>query len=177
MLNGLCSPKSSEMLPVVDLSGLVVGQASRNVCHGEDVLMHPVVHLHILNRSGWLFLRRRGAEKELLPMRWDISAGGHVSYGEYMDEALYRKADEELGFRDFNPCHVATYVFESGTERELVNVYAAVGKFELHPDNYEVSYGRYWSMKEIEASLGTGVFTPNFEKEFGMFKDKLLSLL
>ena len=45
-------------------------------------------------------------------------------------------------------------VWESEQEKELVNVFAAVGNFMLKPDGSEVSEGRYWSMDEIEASLG-----------------------
>ena len=32
-------------------------------------------------------------------------------------------------------------------------------------------------MEEIEASIGKGLFTPNFEQEFASIKDTLLALL
>ena len=62
-------------------------------------------------------------------------------------------------------------------ERELVNVFATVGNFELNPCNEEVSQGRYWDMEEIEANLDKGIFTPNFEQEFRSTKQSLLALL
>ena len=34
--------RSTEMVPVVDLSGEVVGQASRQYVHGGSKLLHPV---------------------------------------------------------------------------------------------------------------------------------------
>lgn len=177
VLLGQGAGKSSEMLPVVDRLGFVVGQAARDVCHDGSKYLHPVVHLHVLNRSGYLYLQRRSADKKLLPLYWDTAVGGHVGYGELMEEALYREAAEELGFYDFNPQGIHSYVFESDIENELVNVYAAVGDFDIHPDNYEVCDGRYWSMEEIEKEMGNGVLTPNFEMEFRMLKDKLLALL
>lgn len=169
--------QAGEVLPIVEPNGVVVGQASRQYCHGGSKLLHPVVHLHIVNRFGDVYLQRRGADKDLYPLWWDTAVGGHVSYGEQIEEALFREASEELGFYDFNPQHVKTYVFESGTERELVSVFAAVGNFTPKPDNYEVAEGRYWTMKELEANIGRGVLTPNFEQEFTMIKDSLLSLL
>ena len=59
----------------------------------------------------------------------------------------------------------------------MVNVFAAVGSFELHPDMDEVDEGRWWTLEDIDASLGKGVFTPNFESEFQMIRRSLLALL
>lgn len=167
----------SERVPVVEENGLVVGQASRESVHNGSKLLHPVVHLHILNRNGCLFLQKRSMQKDLLPGRWDTAVGGHVDYGELLESALYRETREELGFRDFNPVLLRSYVWEGTAEKELVNVFATVGDFDLHPHNDEVSEGRYWTMAEIEAQLGKSVFTPNFEQEFVAMKNALLALL
>lgn len=165
------------MLPVVRESGLVYGQATRAYCHGGSFLLHPVVHLHIINRNDELYLQKRSLKKDLLPGRWDTAVGGHVDYGEYMIEALHREAAEELKFYDFNPVSLGSYVFNSEVERELVNIFAAVGNFTLHPDLDEVAEGRYWPMDEIEANIGKSVFTPNFESEFRRIRHSLEALL
>lgn len=164
------------MLPVVDTSGLVVAQSSRESCHRAH-LLHPVVHLHIIDRMGCIYLQHRGPGKKLLPNRWDAAVGGHVSYGEYAEEALHREAGEELGFYDFNPQFLECYVFENDAEKELVFVYAAVGHFDIDPCNYEVQDGRYWTPEELEAAMGRKILTPQFEIEYRRIKDKLLSLL
>ena len=175
--SGLADAKAAEMVPVVDASGVVLGQASRSMVHGGEKLLHPVVHLHVLNRNCELYLQKRSMSKDLLPGYWDTAVGGHVGYGESILEALYREAGEELGFYDFNPVHLLTYVYESERERELVSVFAAVGNFELHPDHDEVADGRYWPFADIEAHMSHGVLTPNFEQEFRRVKHTLESLL
>jgi NADH pyrophosphatase NudC (nudix superfamily) len=96
-----------------------------------------------------------------------------VSYGESLIEAVYREASEELGFSEFNPIYLETYEFESSVEREMVNVFAAVGAFQLHPDLDEVEEGRWWKLEDIDASIGKGIFTPNFESEFLRFEKEL----
>jgi NADH pyrophosphatase NudC (nudix superfamily) len=92
-------------------------------------------------------------------------------------EAAYREASEEVGLTAFNPIYIKSYEFESEIEKELVNVFAAVGSFELHPDMDEVDEGRWWDVADIDAALGQGVFTPNFESEFQMIRSQLLALL
>ena len=168
---------TGEMVPVVEENGLVIGQATRQSVHDGTKLMHPVIHLHIINREGCLYIQKRSMKKDLLPGRWDTAVGGHVDYGETLEEALFREASEELGFRDFNPIFLKSYIWESAREKELVNVFATVGNFILKPDNDEVSEGRYWNISELEANLGMGLFTPNFEQEFKSIKNTLLSLL
>ena len=86
----------SEMLPIVDPTGIVVGQASRAWCHGGEKPLHPVVHLHVLNRNCELYLQKRSMKKDLLPGFWDTAVGGHVGYGESIIEALFREAGYPL---------------------------------------------------------------------------------
>jgi len=169
--------RSSEMFPLVDTSGLVYGQATRAYCHSGVMVLHPVVHLHILNRMGELYLQKRSMKKDILPGKWDTAVGGHIDYGESVQEALFREAGEELGFFDFNPIWIKTYEFQSKIEKELINVFAAVGNFDLKPDRDEVDEGRFWPIEEIDANIGKDIFTPNFEMEFQAIRTQLEALL
>ena len=166
-----------EWFPVVEPSGLVIGRAGRKYCHSGAKPLHPVAHLHIMDRFGRLYLQKRAMHKDIQPGKWDTAVGGHVDYGEGILEALYREASEELGFCEFNPVHIITYVFESGIEKELVNVFATVGNFSPVPDKDEVDEGRWWDVKELEENFGKSLFTPNFEQEFARIRDSLAALL
>lgn len=168
---------SNEMLPIVDESGTVIARAPRAWCHAGSMLLHPVVHLHIIDRFSRIYLQRRSAIKHRYPLCWDTAVAGHVSYGEFLREALYREASEELGLTDFYPIPLTTYVREAPDQRELVTIFAAVGHFDLKPDRHEVADGRWWEIPEIEAAYGTGILTPTLESEFNDIKDSLLALL
>lgn len=169
--------RASEWIPIVEPSGLVVGRSVREYCHSGAKPLHPVVHIHIIDRYSRIYLQKRAMHKDIQPGKWDTAVGGHVSYGESLMEAVYREASEELGFTEFNPIHLVTYEFESEVEKELVSVFAAVGSFDLHPDLDEVEEGRWWNVEDVDSNIGKGIFTPNFESEFQMIRKSLLALL
>lgn len=93
----------NELLPVVTPQGEVVGCATRGECHGEKRPLHPVVHLHVFNGEGKLYLQLRPRWKDIQPGKWDTAVGGHVDYGEETTDALRREVREELGITDFTP--------------------------------------------------------------------------
>ena len=166
-----------EYLPIVEPNGLVIGRSTREYCHGGAKPLHPVIHVHIIDRFSRIYLQKRSMKKDIQPGKWDTAVGGHVSYGENIVEAVYREAYEELRLIEFNPIHIETYQFESSVEKEMVSIFAAVGSYELTPDLDEVDEGRWWPVEEIDANIGKGVFTPNFESEFQMIRKQLLALL
>ena len=108
-----------EIFPIVDEAGQVTGSATRGECHSGSKLLHPVVHLHVFNSKGEVYLQRRPEWKDIQPGKWDTAVGGHIDYGETPEVALCREVREELGITDFQPEFVDKYVFESKREREL----------------------------------------------------------
>lgn len=159
---------ADEMLPLVDEAGNVTGQATRGECHKGSMLLHPVVHLHLFNGDGRLYLQRRPVWKDIQPGKWDTSVGGHIDLGETVEEALRREAREEIGMAAFSPVFLDRYVFRSARERELINVFKAVSDVPPVP-SAELDGGRFFSYEEIAARKHTGFFTPNFEQEWERF--------
>lgn len=156
---------TDEWFPLVDESGNVIGKATRQQCHNGSMLLHPVVHLHVIC-NGQLYLQKRSIHKDIQPGKWDTAVGGHVNFGEEIEQALRREAREELGITDFTPIHNFTYVFRSSVERELVYSYRAEYSGVLSPDPGELETGRFWHLHEIVSHIGDDIFTPNFIHEF-----------
>ncbi len=156
---------SEEVFPIVDEGGVVVGSATRGECHGGSMLLHPVVHLHVFDVEGRLYLQRRPDWKDIQPGKWDTAVGGHVDYGELIPDALRREAREELGLTEFTPEFLTSYVFSSDCERELVNVYRTTVTEMPNPSD-ELDGGRFWTLDEIREAIGKNILTPNFESEF-----------
>src|SRR4030042_911829 len=83
---------ADELFPIVDEEGNEISSAPRSICHdGKNKLLHPVVHFHLFNKAGELFLQKRSMKKDLLPGKWDTSVGGHIRPGEKFGDALKRE--------------------------------------------------------------------------------------
>ena len=158
-----------EKFPIVDEEGRVVGAATRGECHNGSKLLHPVVHLHVFNSQGDIYLQKRPDWKDIQPGRWDTAVGGHIDYGETPEEALRREVREELGITDFRPEFVDKYVFESQRERELVYVHRTVYEGVIRPSTEELDGGRFWTSEEVREAMGKDILTPNFESEYKRF--------
>ena len=158
-----------ERFPIVDENGLVKGAASRGECHGGSMLLHPVVHLHVLDADGRLYLQKRSMKKDIAPGKWDTSVGGHVDYGESLADAVVREAREELGLHIVaDDCRfLFQYIWQSSRERELVTTFCIVADANVipQPDHDEVDEGRYFTLSELQSLLGTQFFTSQFEEQ------------
>lgn len=165
----------NEIFPIVDACGRTIGKATRGECHNGSKILHPVVHLHVFNSQGELYLQKRALDKDIQPGKWDTAVGGHIDYGEGVTNALRREAREELGITAFEPVLIGRYVFESEIEKELVNTFFTLYDGNISPDRDEVERGEFWSIKKIEESLDHEIFTPNFENEYRRILQRLLA--
>jgi isopentenyldiphosphate isomerase len=167
--------EGEEWFDIVTEKGEVKGKAPRSVVHGNPRLLHPVVHLHVFNKKGQLYMQKRALTKDVQPGKWDTSVGGHINSGEDVKKALRREAREELGIKDgdFQPLY--SYIMRNDFESELIYSFRMVsnGPFKINRD--EIIFGKFWRLNDIKNNLGKNIFTPNFEQEFALLQ-KALSL-
>ena len=154
------------LLPEVDEQGNITGTMTRAEAHSGTKHLHPVVHLHVFNSKGDLYLQKRPDWKDIQPGKWDTAVGGHIDLGESVEQALHREVKEEIGITDYTPERLKHYVFESDKEKELGFVFRTVYDKPINPDKEELADGRFWSQQEIRDNIGKGIFTPNFENEY-----------
>ena len=96
-----------EFLPVVNERGIIVGRALHMELHKGNKILHPVVHLHVINNKG-----------EVVYRYW-----WHVAFGDAPEKTLKCKLTETLGISGVKPKLKKQYIRETKAEKELVFVY------------------------------------------------------
>ncbi len=163
--------KKTELFDIVDENDNVIGQAPRSRCHGDPSLVHRVAHVMFFNSRGELLLQKRALTKDVQPGRWDTSVGGHLDPGESYLAAAYREMEEELGIAGVPLTFMYPSQMRNDFESENVRTYLARCDGEIRFNPEEIDEVRFWSADEIEAALGSGALTPNFEQEWELFKE------
>jgi len=170
------SYQHEEWVPIIDDAGKVQGKMPRSIARNGSMILHPVVHLQVLDSKGNLYLQKRADHKLVQPGKWDTAVGGHISAEESVDLSLKREAIEEIGLTNFKADPFKQYKWESDIEKELVFAFITQSNQKMIPNPDEVSEGKFWSFEEIENNLGKDIFTPNFEIEFEYLKEYLSSV-
>lgn len=163
----------NELLEVFDRNGKFIGLFPRKECHKNCEWAHKAVHILVFNSAGDMILQKRSAQKDLFPLMWDTSVGGHLAPGESYLDAAIRECKEELGFVPSKLWKLYSYTMIAHNETELVETYFTISDGPFNPCKEEVI--------EIKPFQVTGLFSENlatfcspfFLKELNQFKDFL----
>mgnify|MGYP004702045247 FL=1 len=159
-----------ELFEIVDENDRVIGVMPRAQCHGNPSLVHRVAHVLVVNDRGEILLQKRSQCKDIQPGKWDTSVGGHLDPGEDYLAAATREMAEELGLRDLPLTFLYHSRIRNEIESENVATYLTCYGGEVFPDPREIEQVRFWTGSEIEAAMGTGLLTPNFEEEWRSYR-------
>ena len=90
--------------------------------------------------------------------------------GEGYEQAASREMCEELGICGVKMDYLYDYPLRNEVESENIRSFMVVydGAVKFQPE--EIDEVRYWGLDEVRSALGTGIFTPNFEQEFGLYE-------
>ena len=163
---------AEEIFSVVDENGNVIGKEKRSVCHNGSMILHPVVHIHIINSKKRLLLQKRRMDKDIQPGKWDTSIGGHIQYGESIEEAVLRESREEAGINvEIGKLKfLEKYVFQSEIERELSYSYVYFYDGKIVFQESEIETVNFFNYEELKQLIRGGKTTPNFNKEFELLE-------
>ncbi|MCY0903691.1 isopentenyl-diphosphate Delta-isomerase [Arthrobacter sp. H14-L1] len=136
---------SIELVRLMDDEGNDVGVADKRTVHTSTTPLHLAFSCHIFDRYGRTLVTRRALTKPTWPGVWTNSFCGHPAPGESMEDAIRRRADEELRMTISAPTAVLPdfryrAVDASGiVENEICPVYRAdypgdpQGQLDPHP--------------------------------------------
>ena len=161
-----------EIFEIFDEHDCLIGTARRSECHGNPRLIHRTAHVVVYHPDGRILLQRRSMDKDIQPGKWDTAVGGHISFGEDLETALRREAYEEIGLEGFTAKALGHYRWDTKLESELVYYFISYDYAKIRLHSEEVVEGKFWSPSQIEKQLGQNLFTPNFEYEYQLLKNR-----
>lgn len=119
------------MLDIYDENMNHLGTKPRNEVH-RDGDWHKVFHCWVIYRDDdgqdWVILQKRASDKDTFPNYLDVSAAGHYSAGESLQEAM-RELEEELGlsprFEELIPIgkRISVAKYENIIDRQFADVF------------------------------------------------------
>ncbi|MGE4536558.1 MAG: NUDIX domain-containing protein [Desulfovibrio sp.] len=140
-----------ELVDIVDARDRPLLVMSKAEAHRQS-LFHRSVMVLVYNAQGKLYLQKRGANKDLYPGRFDLSATGHVRAGEARRDAALRELYEELGLRAKTLTVLDALPASQETAYEFVTLYSAGRITETpRPNPEEVAGGMFVDAGELAA--------------------------
>ncbi|PWJ56212.1 isopentenyl-diphosphate delta-isomerase [Quadrisphaera granulorum] len=152
-----------ELVVLLDDERRPVGSTPKVAVHTADTPLHLAFSCYISDTRGRLLLTRRAVTKLTWPGVWTNSVCGHPAPGEAFDDAVRRRARQELGLeiRDLTerlPDFAYRAVDASGVvENEFCPVFTAVADADPVPDPDEVAE---WAWVEWDDAVTLAARTP-----------------
>lgn len=158
-----------EWWPIINRQGQVIGTVEKK----ESLLnpgkyLHPVVRI-IFVHNNRLLLRLRNTNDIFYPNLWDTTISSHVIYGETLEKCLERLVKKALNFHPSEQVEYKSYytnMMQAGNA--AIYYYVIQLKNGLDVD-IDPKYGqklKWWTAKQIDDNIGSGVFAELFMGEY-----------
>lgn len=150
---------ATERVVLLDEDRTPIGSELKHLVHSEHTPLHLAFSCHVLNAAGQVLVTRRALGKRAWPGVWTNSFCGHPQPAEPMEDAVTRRAREELGLtvrelRVVLPDFRYRATDASGVvENEVCPVYLAVTDEEPRPNPDEVMDERWTDPGALGSAL------------------------
>jgi isopentenyl-diphosphate delta-isomerase len=153
-----------EQVVLLDNDGNAVGSADKATVHTAETPLHLAFSCHVFDAGGRLLVTRRSLRKVTWAGVWTNSFCGHPAPGETQEQAIARRASDELGItvdaiQLVLPDFRYRAVDASGiVENEICPVYRATSTDAVHANPDEVSEWEWVDPAELTAAASAAPY-------------------
>lgn len=153
-----------EQVVLVREDGTPAGAMAKSRVHTDSTPLHLAFSCYLFDASGRLLVSRRALNKIAWPGVWTNSFCGHPQPSESFEEAIHRRAQQELGARISALTAVAPEfryraVDVTGiVENEICPVYTAALDSELTPNPDELMQWEWVHPEQLRAAVSAAPF-------------------
>ncbi|WP_326547341.1 isopentenyl-diphosphate Delta-isomerase [Mycolicibacterium sp. ND9-15] len=150
---------TAESVVLLDEDGRPIGSAAKSAVHHAQTPLHLGFSCYLFDAGGRALLARRALGKQTWPGVWSNSFCGHPAPGEKVDDAVRRRAAQELGvvieslvcvLPDFRYRAVAV---DGTVENEICPVYVARCDGRIQADPAEVMEWMWVSWEQLRSAV------------------------
>ncbi len=88
-----------ELIDILDANGIITGKTAMKSEAHRNGWFHQTVHIWFYSFDGQVLLQKRGKDKDIYPLLWDVSVAGHIGAGEEIEISAIREVKEEIGLK------------------------------------------------------------------------------
>ena len=145
-----------ENIIAIDEFDKEIGSIEKMEAHSKGVL-HRAFSILVFNSNNELLLQKRNIEKYHSPGLWTNTCCSHPRYGEKLQDAIYRRLKEEMGFVcDLKEIFSFIYKVELDDnlfENEYDHVFIGIYDGEVIPNKDEVDDYKWATLEDIEKDI------------------------
>lgn len=159
-----------EWWPIVNTQGKIIGSIQQMTSlNDEKKYMHPVVRVLFIDKS-MVLLRKCDSDDPDSPGLWDTTVSGHVQMDETIERCVEQIAADKFSLENFKYMYLSNYTIECKREKQYAFLFVSCQQveYDLSPTFSEQT--KWWTQKQIEDNLTSGIFTENFVTEFDLLQ-------
>jgi len=159
-----------EWWPIVNECGKVIGSIQYlNSLNDSKKYIHPIIRVMLIDEN--LIYLQQGCKNDLIsPGLWDIAISNHVRMNETIDQCIQRSVNEQYGLTKLNTTFLSNYIHETELEYQYAFLFIACKKSNLFPNPSHIDRSKWWTLKQVDENIETGIFTDNFIVELDQLK-------
>lgn len=149
----------NEQIILLDDNGNEIGTAPKLASHHANTPLHKAFSCYVFNEPGQLLVTKRAESKKVWPGVWTNSLCGHPGPDESYEDAISRRAEQELGMH-FTDIKLAvpdyrykTALFNGVVENEICPIFFARADVNAKPNPAEVSDYRWMSWDDYQKDI------------------------